>query len=74
MIKAAENGGLVTFTEEIPNGKLHFLCSEVVLLKLSDSVFSESPNCTVMEWCILLFAQQNVVKLLQILQISMIFL
>ena len=26
--KSARNCGLVTFTEEILNGKLHFLCSE----------------------------------------------
>ena len=41
--KSAENCGLVTFTEEILNGKLHFLCSErtfIWLRKISTHPFT----------------------------------
>ena len=29
-----ESADLVTFTEEIPNGKLHFLCSNTILFQM----------------------------------------
>ena len=34
-----EAADLVTFTEEILNGKLHFLCSEHPLLRRMNNVF-----------------------------------